>query len=276
MKASEDFFIKVLTAYVVAAAKEILKQIPAVALSVDELACEVVKRYTRIMSLSCDNIASDHDQVLTYSCEVITLGLLWHHYHDATREGDGTRVLLTWKFLLLVFKASNRSNYSKEAAILLAQHASLFSERKAVQLLYSRFINTHGRAGCNIPCDLHIEHLNRRLKTVLQNLQSNVQVASITRAAKSIGVVHEICQQFEKETSMSKSQSGRHKMPMMNREVNLIVEALTESPSVLDQFPNRCHKSFTFKESLLQKFDREAIEEWMIDIIGTHVVRCKM
>lgn len=120
------------------------------------------------------------DYVLTYSSEVITLGILSEVYHDAIREGDGKRLLKIWKFLLIVFDATNRINYRKEAILLLLQYYCLFSEQKREQLLYSsRFISTHRRVGCNIPCDLHLEHLNRRLKTALCNLWSNIQTGSI-------------------------------------------------------------------------------------------------
>ena len=48
--------------------------------------------------------------------------------------------------------------------MLLIQYHFLFSERKAAEVRNSRFVNTHGRKGHNRPCDLHMEHLNRRLK----------------------------------------------------------------------------------------------------------------
>ena len=106
---------------------------------------------------------------------MLILGLLWHCYYDAIKEGDGDCVMLIWKYLLLVFKASCRRNYSIEAAIVLLQKQYLLSPRKAAQLTWSRFVNTQGQIGCNLPCDLHMEHLNRRLKEVLQHLGSNIQ-----------------------------------------------------------------------------------------------------
>ena len=164
MKISEDFLSNVLTGYVVVAAKEIIRDNGFIHLDVCVLARKIVDQYVSI--LSAPSCSDSTDQVLTYSTEILILGLLWHNFHDAIKEGDGKRVLLIWKFMLIVFKASNRTNYSKESAILLAQYYCLFSERKAEQLLYSWFVNTHRRGGCNIPCDLHIEHLNRRLKCV--------------------------------------------------------------------------------------------------------------
>ncbi len=57
------------------------------------------------------------DGVLSYAEEVLTLSLLWAEFQDAIQEGDGMRV-----FLLLVFKASHRKNYSIEALTLLVQY----------------------------------------------------------------------------------------------------------------------------------------------------------
>ena len=57
----------------------------------------------------------------------------------------GDRLMMLWKFMLIVFDAGNRYNYRKEAIILLLQYHYFFSPRKAEQLVYGRFINTHGR-----------------------------------------------------------------------------------------------------------------------------------
>ena len=79
------------------------------------------------------------------------------------------------------------------------QHQYLFSERKAAQLVWDRFVNTQGRPGCNVPADLHMEHLNKRFKAVLRNLGANIQPHAIVRASKAIGVVHSILSTFENE-----------------------------------------------------------------------------
>lgn len=91
-----------------------------------------------------------------YAFKVLSLGLLWHGFHDAIREGDGDRILQYWKFLLVLFKLTNHYNYAKEAVNLLLQYNYVFSEREKAQLLYSRCVNTRGRPGVNIPCDLHM------------------------------------------------------------------------------------------------------------------------
>ena len=70
------------------------------------------------------------DHVKEYACDVLSLGLLYLEFIDAIREGDGERIIRCWKYILLLFKDSGRTNYSIEAFTLLVQYHFLFSERK--------------------------------------------------------------------------------------------------------------------------------------------------
>ena len=79
-------------------------------------------------------------------------------YEDAIREGDGNHVLQCWRYLLPIFKASGRTNYSIEAVTMLTQHQFTLTPRQAAELQWNRFTNVHGILGRNIPCDLHMEH----------------------------------------------------------------------------------------------------------------------
>ena len=40
----------------------------------------------------------DNDNILSYACEVLTLGLLYLQFVDGIREGDGSRILKCWKY----------------------------------------------------------------------------------------------------------------------------------------------------------------------------------
>ena len=59
--------------------------------------------------------------MLEYAQEVIGLGVLWDCFHDAIKEGDDDRL----KYMLLTFKAARRTNYMKEAVILLHHNKSV-------------------------------------------------------------------------------------------------------------------------------------------------------
>lgn len=112
------------------------------------------------------------------------MGLIWHGFHDAIKEADGERILRYWRLLLVVFKSTSHRNYAKEAVNLLYQYHYSLSERQKMQLLWSRCVNTQGFQGKNIPCDLYMEHLNRRLKTVIRGMGGNITPARMQHAAK--------------------------------------------------------------------------------------------
>ena len=67
---------------------------------------------------------------------------------------------------------------------MLSQYHLTLPPRLAEQLMWSRFINTHGHAGHNISCDLHIEHMNRVAKTAIEGLGANKSEKAITRVGK--------------------------------------------------------------------------------------------
>ncbi len=127
------------------------------------------------------------DSIHEYAQEVLSRGLLLLEFVDAIREGDGLRLLRCWRYLLLIFRAAHRTNYTIEAFTLLSQEKFLLSPRTELQLKCNRTINTHGRSGKNVPCDLHMEHLNWECKAALSGLGSNITDKSILRIGKCIG-----------------------------------------------------------------------------------------
>ena len=201
MNAAEDFMLLLVHTHAVQAARVL--QIKNPSSCVVKLADSVVSTFLHLPDLSSRQKPECDDGVHMYAKELLSLGLLWHGFHDAVREADGERILKYWKFLLLVFKSTNHQNYAKEAVNLLCQYYYTLSERQKAQLLWSRCINTRGYSGTNIPCDLYMEHLNRRLKTMLRGMGSNITPSRIQKASTSIDAVQRVCQTFEKETASS-------------------------------------------------------------------------
>lgn len=202
----------------------------------------------------------------------MTLGLVWWNYYDAIKEGDGLRVMRIWKYLMVIFKLTGHRNYAKEAALLLVQYNYMSSERVAAQLMLSRFVNTKGRVGCNIPCDLHLEHLNRRLKGIISKMESNVKPPTTLRAAKVIGIVEDICKSFNAEMNR-REESDKHNKPSYQKDLKRIRDTLQQN-NVLECVPNRkmgC-KLVTLKELLLASVDADIVHEWIIENIVPHFI----
>ena len=268
MKAAEDFLLLVLHAHVVVAAEEVDSLCPCE--SVEDLAKLVITNYVHFPVYEGEVPQQCGDQVYLYATELLSLSLLWHGFHDATCEGDGDRLLLYWKFFLVVFKSSSRWNYAKEAVNLLISR-SLFSERKAHQLTWSRTVNTKGRIGCNIPCDLNQEHLIRRLKTMLKSM-GIMNKKTIIKAGKCVLTVHKICQEFEKETTGKCAPSGRHSRPKFSKDLRSVITELEEI-QVFSPISNRSHPTFNWKCSLFHVLPKKEmckkIQTSIDQIIGT-------
>ena len=261
MNATEDFMEIILEAHVVAAANKLMEN--GWDGTVTELASAVINQYVRILPEA--KPTAHNDQVLNYACEVLSLGLLWLNYLDAVREGDGNRVMAMWKFLLIFFKKTGRRQYAKEAAIMLIQYHFLLSDRKAAELKYSRFVNTQGREGCNMPCDLFMEHLNRRLKGVIRHMGSNIQPPTLVKAARSIGLVDDICRAFEQETAAVKEDTGKHSKPSSSKDYQRILTQLIESKAFSAISGRKC--AISLDHCLLDSFNKDEICEWLTERI---------
>ena len=93
MKGAEDFLLVVLHSHIISAAKKILSDFDIQ--SVTNLAKKIVESFFRITTPSVAYVNSDKstDQVHMYATELLTLSLLWHNFHDASKEGDGDRLI---------------------------------------------------------------------------------------------------------------------------------------------------------------------------------------
>ena len=90
-----------------------------------------------------------------------------------------------------------------------------------------------------MPCDLHLEHLNCHLKGLITNLCSNAAKHtendehsmypnnSVNRAARSISVLHEICNTFENQTGVGLT-SGNHNRLSLVKDVEMVGKVLED------------------------------------------------
>ena len=119
MNSAEDFLLLLLHAHSVAAAKTILDYNPMD--SATHLADAIVANYVQLPSATLKSTHNKSpvckDRVHLYAMDLLSLSLIWHCFHDAIREGDWERILRYWKFLVVVFKSSNKHCMQKKALI---------------------------------------------------------------------------------------------------------------------------------------------------------------
>lgn len=116
-----------------------------------------------------------------------------------------------------------------------------------------------------MPCDLHLEHLNRHLKGLITNLNlcSNASKHTgsndhsiypsnaVNRAARSIGVLDDICNTFESQTGVGLA-SGNHNRPSVAKDVEMVVKVL-EDEDIFENIRGRKHNSFKNLNTILQQ-----------------------
>lgn len=64
---------------------------------------------------------SEKNGIRNYACSLMTDCLVIAKFNDAVHEGDGERMMVIWKLLLLYFRASGHKNYALESVNLAVQ-----------------------------------------------------------------------------------------------------------------------------------------------------------
>lgn len=144
--ASEDFFTLVVRCHIISAAMQYLEMesvsdVPVHRKLSDDLRIkdndtrmdvlksvvdEIVLLYVNLETSFCDdelgNEQKQDDKYQSYASDLLSMGLFCFEFVDSIKEGDGQRILRCWRYLLLIFKAAKRKNYSIEALNLLCQY----------------------------------------------------------------------------------------------------------------------------------------------------------
>ena len=90
MNTAEDFMLLLVHTHVVAAPEAIQSITPD---EVVQLAKAVVTNYVHLPRVDGQEAVTCDDRVYVYTTERLSLGLLWHGFHDSIREGGGERIL---------------------------------------------------------------------------------------------------------------------------------------------------------------------------------------
>ena len=211
------------------------------------------------------------DGVLNYANEIMSLDIFYMNFKDAIREGDGDRILMCWKYLLHLFRVSNRRNYSFEVFSMLYSYYYILSPRQSQQLLWSRSVNIHGQQGRNVACDLHMEHLNHVCKEAIKGVGANKTSKTIQRVGKVVGVLADVTKNFDESVLHHDLYHGTHKASSSAKDQQIILDELLNHACVFEEQANRVHTNFTDflkKPSLFMKIKMKELETWIKDHIS--------
>ena len=227
----------------------------------DAVCSEIIDEYVDFSFLKDATI--ENDSIHSYGKKLLGLGCFYMEFRDAIREGDGLRVLRCWRYLLPIFFGTGRTNYCCEALNMLHQEHTL-PPRLSNQLIWSRFVNTHGMPGRNIAGDLYMEHLNRIAKDAIRLLGANKTEKVIDRVGRVIGTIAPMLQTFDMEHHI-KQESGAHKQASMAKDIATIVNELVRHKIFTSVSDRRHHPSFKSPKDLLHSKSSDELHKWMVN-----------
>lgn len=89
---SEDYLSLIVSTHVIAASKNLISENNFDKLTdVATAIVTVTLGYQWLLMISAPNMRDDG--ILLNATDVLSLGLLWHGFHDAVKEADGDRIL---------------------------------------------------------------------------------------------------------------------------------------------------------------------------------------
>ena len=263
MHACQDALLTIFRGHVVAAAcKELgivrpddeIKEIEVNKCLLKDVAKKVVHKFTMVSDAFLGKLIVDtHDGVYSYARVLCHFASIVYLFIYAWKEGDGERVIRCWKLCMLHYRTEGKTKYALEALRLQFQLHTL-QPYLVHQLTWGRFINTHEGNGRNIPCDSHIEHVNKLLKDLIGDMGVNFTKYASTRAARSVSSLERLNIQYEKQTSIHPEPKARSQKSD-ERDVQIVVQSLQQA-KVLEVVEGRLHSKFqTFSPNPLCKLE---------------------
>ena len=207
------------------------------------------------------------DGVKAYACEILNLGLLLMEFIDAIRQEDGHRICRCWRYMMLIFKANGRTNYSIEAVHLLLQLQFTLSPRMAAQLKWNRTVNIHGRPGKNVSSDLHMEHLNRECKNAISSMGANITGKSIQKVGRAIKVLSETVHNLDEMLGVPQ-ESGYHTTRSSKKDLAKVLQQIQDT-HIFSDIPQRSHVNFpNFCPNSMNSLSRKELEQWLTSTVS--------
>ena len=103
--------------------------------------------------------------------------------------------------------------------------------------------------------------MNRELKKAISGLGANITNKSISRSAKCLRTVLEVCDNFDRGNDVTKP-SGKHSHTSLE-DIKLMVSELHDQSKVFKEIPGRKHRTFpNTNQNMFATMDWDSLEEW--------------
>lgn len=274
-EAYEEFFTSVGRVYLVEAfleffGMESLESLPTKNMPEQNASIEVKKQHFDKVLEQFVNYYVFHlgvtvdDKVQNYGLCLIELFVVLMQLNDTVHEGDGYRLMTTWKYLMWLFKASNNlSKYAIEGMYFLTLTKCLLTHQMSERVIWGRMTNKRGKIGANMPNDLEMEHNIKDTKTMITAMGANKTEKSVLRGSMSVTGVSESLSAFD-ESSNVKPESTAHTKKSSVRDEGIMLTDLRSLKPFNCNPPHEPHPSFTeMCKSIREKLNLIDFFHWL-------------
>ena len=124
--------------------------------------------------------------------------------------------------------------------------------------MWDWFVNTHGRAGRNIPCDIYNEHV-QLLKHIIVTMGANLTEKALHRAAQSVPT---LCKRFDQQSGVPVG-THAHSSLSDKQDITKVVNTILRR-ELLEIFPGTTHSTFKrMRLNPLWNWDVSKTSEWI-------------
>ncbi|XP_076090697.1 uncharacterized protein LOC143062794 [Mytilus galloprovincialis] len=171
-------------------------------------------------------IKEEGDDLYNYVNQFMQWYLMILSFKDTISEGDIYRNNINLKFCIpFFFSHSNLSKYMTECIDYILKTEIMLSEKMALKVRASSFVNITGRKGENKAADLQKENQVMVLKDLIRGLGSNKTENSIVTISKAAPVVKQICENVDNMLGVIDKKT-RHKKRSVEDDVKQIIKEL--------------------------------------------------
>ena len=131
------------------------------------------------------------------------MGLFLMQLNDTEREGDGSRIIMNWKMLLLYFRSRKKGQkYAFESMRFISHIKALYTEKMAHRAIHGRVVNYLGGDGRNVANDLKQKHFVKKNKKLINALGAQKTLTAVNRATGASHGIDDIVSNLEKQTNI--------------------------------------------------------------------------
>lgn len=204
------------------------------------------------------------DDVYNYNCALLADGLFFVNFLDAIKEGDGTRLMRQYKYMLLYCKADGQASnkYALECLYQTFLVHSLLSPKESLKFVWNRSVNTKGGRGKNIPHDLEVEHSNCFVKGGCKNLGPNVTEKAVQRICNAESGSRAMLDNVDQCLNRIRG-SGRHTSSSLENDLEELLSRIQQT-DVFTEHLGRSYHCFTdFERDPFKTLNMSSLYQWI-------------